>query len=47
MNVEIPQCKECSRKAKIEPQSVHIESYRMKFVVHRDFAKQFQQLNGR
>src|SRR5579864_8398637 len=44
--VRVRQCQECSRRQPLEPVLVNYDAYSMKFVVHKDFAKLFAQLNA-
>jgi hypothetical protein len=44
--VRVRQCRACSRREPLEPTFVNFDSYSMKFVVHRDFAKLFGELNA-
>jgi hypothetical protein len=43
--VRVRQCRPCSRRQPLEPEFVNYDGYNMKFVVHRDFAKMFGELN--
>jgi hypothetical protein len=43
--VRVRQCRPCSRRQPLEPAFVNYDGYNMKFVVHRDFAKMFCELN--
>lgn len=44
--VKMRQCRECSRHKPLEPILVNFDAYTMKFVVLRDFARMFGELNG-
>ncbi len=44
--VQVRQCGECSRRQVLEPVFVNYDAYTMKFIVHRDFARMFDELNG-
>ena len=45
VTVRIRQCAECARRGKVEPVHVDFDYCRMKFVVHRTFAEQYDSLN--
>jgi hypothetical protein len=45
--VQVRQCRPCSRRLPLEPVFVNYDGYNMKFVVHRDFAKMFGELNDK
>jgi hypothetical protein len=44
--VKMRQCRECSRRLPLDPTLVNFDAYTMKFVVQRDFARMFGELNG-
>jgi hypothetical protein len=44
--VNMRQCRECSRNKPLDPILVNFDAYTMKFVVQRDFARMFGELNG-
>lgn len=44
--VQMRHCRECSRRQPLEPTFVNYDAYTMKFIVHRDFAGLFGELNG-
>ncbi len=44
--VRIGQCPECAAVGPPEPLQVDHEHFTMRFLVHRDFARQFERLNG-
>jgi hypothetical protein len=44
--VRVRQCRACSHRRPLDPIFVNFDAYTMKFVVHRDFAKLFEELNG-
>jgi hypothetical protein len=44
--VQVRQCRACSRRQPLEPVFVNFDGYSMKFVVHRDFARLFGELNA-
>ena len=44
--VSVRQCRECSRRHPLEPVLVNYDAYAIKFVVHRDFARMFGELNS-
>jgi hypothetical protein len=43
--VRMRQCRECSRETPLDPIFVNFDAYTMKFVVPRDFARMFGELN--
>jgi hypothetical protein len=45
VTVRLPQCKECSRKKRLEPIYVDFERAAMKFLVHRDFRRLCEKLS--
>jgi len=47
VEVSIPQCELCSESQAIEPLHVNYDLCRMKFLVHKDFAKEFERVNRR
>jgi hypothetical protein len=46
VTVRVRQCAECARRKKVEPVHVDFDYCRMKFVVHRRFAEQYDGLNA-
>lgn len=46
IRVKLPHCLECHTRKPLEPHSVSFEELQMRFVVHREFARQFAAVNG-
>jgi len=47
VTVRVRQCAECARRSKVEPLHVDFDYCRMRFIVHRRFAEQYDGLNAR
>lgn len=46
VRIQVPHCRQCHAEKPLEPRSVAFDELLMDFVVHREFAKQFDAVNG-